>query len=366
MNKEIYINGGIGYDVTFEDMKPEFENANGQDIDMIIASPGGYVSEGLKIYNLIRDYKRKYPNAQIMAKLSGVVASMATYISSNPAIDLVAAEDNAVFMIHNASGITMGDYREMRKSAEISEKMTNMLAKAYVKKTGKDIDEIRKMMDDETYFFGQEIKDFGFADEIIATENEKDKEESFAIAKVEFENSLNKMSAKKENIDDLAAMLNIKEHKPASIVAEKNIITEDSMSLKKIIEDNPAAKNEYDAELKAKYEAGVNDGKEELNSKISKVANFLNNENYPSQIKNVALEVLKGEKSIETLDAMVATADMMIEMQKSNAAKNETETIGDVQRDESVQVSEDGQCKTEEDFQAEIRRAKQMNGLEVK
>ena len=113
----INISGEIGCDVTPNKIKKQLDAAKGKDIDVHITSPGGFVFDGIEIFNAFRDYKKQYPKAQMMLTIKGLAASMASYLAVNPAFDLVAAEDNAVFMIHNAWGGAVGDYREMKKSA---------------------------------------------------------------------------------------------------------------------------------------------------------------------------------------------------------------------------------------------------------
>lgn len=141
----------------------------------------------------------------------GLAASMASYIAMVG--DRVTAEDNSVFMIHNASGFAMGDYKTMRKTADIIEGLSNLLAKKYMDRTGKSLDEIKTLMDDETFLFGDEIEKGGFVDEIIKTEKEKDKNTAVALASVAITDCIGKMKASEKEKDDLekaAAFLNIK------------------------------------------------------------------------------------------------------------------------------------------------------------
>ena len=77
MAKKITISGEIGWDVTSQSLADQFRAAKGEDIDIDIASPGGDVFTGIEIYNLIRDYKRDNPDAQILMTLKGLGASMA-------------------------------------------------------------------------------------------------------------------------------------------------------------------------------------------------------------------------------------------------------------------------------------------------
>lgn len=67
---------------------------------------------------MIRDYKRENPKSQIMMTLKGMGASMASYIMMAPA-DIRAAEDNAVFMIHNPWSLAIGDYKGNGKTVRV-------------------------------------------------------------------------------------------------------------------------------------------------------------------------------------------------------------------------------------------------------
>lgn len=149
--KSIYISGEIGWDVLPKDITEQLNEAKGEDLEINIASPGGYVFDGIEIYNAIRGYKRQYSDAQIIANMRGIVASMASYIAMNPAIDILTAEDNAVFMIHNVWGIAVGDYNEMQKTAEIFEGLTNILVEQLTEHYGREeIERIQEFKNDRT------------------------------------------------------------------------------------------------------------------------------------------------------------------------------------------------------------------------
>lgn len=186
MPYKINISGEIGWDYTANAIRDSLKMAKGDDLEIDIVTPGGSVFDGIEIFNAIRDYKRENPKSQIMGNLKGLVASMGTYIASNPAFDLITAEDNAVYMIHNPWSIAMGDYRDMQTSADMLQGLAEILSDAYTKKTGKKKQEIRTMMDAETWIFGEDIKAAGFVDEIIpgdkTDEDNKDTKKSKALA----------------------------------------------------------------------------------------------------------------------------------------------------------------------------------------
>ena len=210
--KKITISGEIGWDYTSTSIRDSLREAKGGDIELEIASPGGDVFDGIEIYNAIRDYKRDNPKSQIMATLKGLVASMASYIASNPAIDLVAAEDNAVYMIHNPWMLAMGDYREMVKQSAFLEGLAGILASAYVERTGKKETEIRSLMDSETWLFGSEMKDAGFVDEMVASvegacgpDTDK-KKKALALARGSFD-AMKRHAQEKTDAQKVAAMV---------------------------------------------------------------------------------------------------------------------------------------------------------------
>lgn len=184
-----------------------------------IDSPGGDVYEGITIFNIIRDFARNNPDVEITTYVQGMAASMASVIalaawSVNPRNDVIV-EDNSIFMIHDAWGIVMGNENDMREGAEWFSRVDDMLRAVYVRRSGKSDDEIKTMMDAETWLWGNEILDAGFADGILdGTDerkelgvsdplNDKDKAENIVSAKAAFTKSqelMRSVSAKrKEN-----------------------------------------------------------------------------------------------------------------------------------------------------------------------
>jgi ATP-dependent protease ClpP protease subunit len=158
--KTIAIDGHIGWSVTPRDIRSSLADAKGKPVKIEITSPGGIVSDGIAIHNLIRDYQ-----GQTEVVIIGMAASMASYIAM--AGDKIRVHENSVFMIHNAMGIVIGNHHDMRKRANLVESLSAILAGRYSDVSGKPMTEIQSLMDDETYYYGDEIVNEGFADEII-------------------------------------------------------------------------------------------------------------------------------------------------------------------------------------------------------
>lgn len=133
-------------------------------IDLHINSPGGEVFDGLAIYRQLVDHK-----ARVIAHVDGLAASIASVIAM--AGDEIRISEAGFMMIHNASGVSIGDAAHMRQFADRLETVTGTIADVYTSRTGGDRAEILSLMDDETWMTAQEAVDRGFATSV--TENIK-------------------------------------------------------------------------------------------------------------------------------------------------------------------------------------------------
>jgi ATP-dependent protease ClpP protease subunit len=209
MAKKIRVSGDIGWETTIYDIRAELSRAGGEDLEIEIASPGGSVFDGIEIYNAIRDYKREHPGVQVMIALKGLAASMASYIAAVEAADLVVAEDNAVGMYHNPWNFAAGDYREMEQNAAFLKGLANLLAKAYMRRSGKSAAEIIALMDGETWLFGEELKTYGFVDEILPVANPRPEDKAAAVsaAKMQFGQLRVRAKSRQEAPERVAAIM---------------------------------------------------------------------------------------------------------------------------------------------------------------
>jgi ATP-dependent Clp endopeptidase proteolytic subunit ClpP len=155
---EIFIYDEIGYfGITAKDFVRALKNISAKNIALRINSPGGEVFDGNAIYNALRRQ-----NATITAYVDGIAASMASVIAM--AADVIRMPANSMMMIHNPTSGSYGEADELRKDAEVLDKIKEALISAYQRKTGTDRDEIAQMMDDETWFTAAEALEAGFAD----------------------------------------------------------------------------------------------------------------------------------------------------------------------------------------------------------
>ncbi len=157
---ELRIFGEIGWEVTSRDLVEKLDAMGDIDLDVRVNSVGGSVIEGMHIYNRLRLHK-----GAVEVTIEGIAASMATVISC--AGKTVRMMDAGWYMVHDPSGMSWGTADDMRKAAEVLDKMRDTIVDVYVARTGKDRAAIEQMMDDETWMNPAEAKEHGFIDEVI-------------------------------------------------------------------------------------------------------------------------------------------------------------------------------------------------------
>jgi ATP-dependent protease ClpP protease subunit len=154
------ISGIIGFDFSSKDLSDFLLSNQNKDIYLTINSPGGSVYEAIAIYNLIKNHP-----GNVTIEILGLAASAASFITT--AANKVLINSNSVYMLHNAWLVSVGDHNKLRDDADYIEKISNLLLTSYSNKSKKSVDEIKQLMDSETFLFGNEIIENGFADELI-------------------------------------------------------------------------------------------------------------------------------------------------------------------------------------------------------
>ncbi len=157
---EVFIYDEIGgFGISATDFVKDLRMHKGKDVSLRLNTPGGDVFGGQIIYNALKEHGGK-----VTTYIDGVAASIGSVIAL--AGDTVKMADNAFFMIHNPFAILAGDADELRKKANLLDKIKGTMANTYADKSGKDLDTINTWMNDETWFTAVEAKDAGFCDEI--------------------------------------------------------------------------------------------------------------------------------------------------------------------------------------------------------
>jgi ATP-dependent Clp protease protease subunit len=128
-------------------------------IHLRINSPGGDVFAGRAMQAAVSAHQSK-----IIAHVDGYAASAASYVAL--AADEVEMADGAMFMVHKAWALAVGNADELLELADLLEKIDESLIATYVKQTGIAADKIEAMMAAETWISANEAVELGFADRI--------------------------------------------------------------------------------------------------------------------------------------------------------------------------------------------------------
>lgn len=142
-------------------------------INVYINSYGGEVAEGLAIYNALKRHK-----AQITTYCDGFACSIASVIFM--AGDKRVMNESSLLMIHNAWTLASGNAAELRKQADDLEKITQASIEAYKSHSSLAEEDIKALMDAESWLLPSEALAYGFATEIEQTTKEKASQNAFS------------------------------------------------------------------------------------------------------------------------------------------------------------------------------------------
>ena len=134
-----------------------------KDAEIIIDSPGGEISAGLMIYDVLRSYKYK-----ITMYCTGLAASMAAFILAAGQKGRRFILPHSQVMIHEpliSSGFG-GSATSIEKTAQGILETKAVLNKILAEHTGRSVNEINKATQDDNFMTSEEAVEFGICDEI--------------------------------------------------------------------------------------------------------------------------------------------------------------------------------------------------------
>ena len=139
--------------------------ANTKNLVMHINSPGGSVTEGMAIYNRL---KQLSPKMKITAKIDAIAASIASVIML--AADEIIMGETGFIMIHKPWSYAVGNADDLDKQIRILDEIEAQMLNLYIKKTKKSKVELQNMLADETWLNASEAFELGFVDQIEETQ----------------------------------------------------------------------------------------------------------------------------------------------------------------------------------------------------
>lgn len=129
--------------------------ANGEPVEININSYGGSVLGGIAIANAIKTYP-----GETTCNVLGIAASMASAIAC--AGKRLTMGQGSYMMIHNPWTYTSGTAEDLRKDAETLDQMRDSIIGFYKGKCSKTEDELKALMDSETWISRESAADYGF------------------------------------------------------------------------------------------------------------------------------------------------------------------------------------------------------------
>ena len=149
-----------------------------KDINFYINSPGGLVTAGLSIYDVMQFVK-----PDVATFVMGQACSMGSFLAQAGAKNKRFVLPESRTMIHRVSSGTRGtsgsvhvqdlQFEDAKRSFEESKRINERLTQLYVKHNtkGKTYEEMFETMKFDTFLSAQEAVDYGLADKVVEQRN---------------------------------------------------------------------------------------------------------------------------------------------------------------------------------------------------
>ena len=174
------------------------ELGEAEEITLHLNSPGGEVTEGMAIHNMLVDHP-----ANVTVIVDGMAASIASIVAM--AGDDIRMNRGAEMMIHKAWMVTVGDSDFHVKSGDLLDRTDRQMAAIYAARAGGDIDQWLEAMGEESWYLGAEAVEAGLADSSAPLKTKNDDSSPSALWDRSLFNSDASETAGGEPTDDVGA-----------------------------------------------------------------------------------------------------------------------------------------------------------------
>ena len=329
------------------DFLAQLQEADGDDVLVLINSVGGYVMEAAEIYEAIRSYSGK-----VTGKVVGQACSCASFIACAMYCEISPIGE---IFIHNCSGGVEGDYRAMQQMKDQLLQTNDNIILAYQEKTGLSKDQLQKMMDKNTTLSAREAVELGFVDKISENSNYDPRIDDRGMVAAAFGGMLPISNLSDQKRMALAAAARGLQ----TTVGANNLPQQKEEHMGKLsdfLASNKDANDEYQALVeKAKKEAreeGVTAERARI-SAIDQIAgniaqDLVHNAKYdkPVSAETLALEALKS-------GSIAQKTPESVEDQTGNSENGQTETgIGAVNLEQLAKMAADYAISNAKDLQS--------------
>ncbi len=138
-----------------------------RDITLYINSPGGSVTAGMAIYDIMQ-----YVPNDIVTVGMGLAASMGQFLLCAGTRGKRYALPHARIMMHQPSGGIGGTASDIKIQAEQMLYVKRTLAEKIAEHTGQTLEQIERDSDRDRWFTADEAKDYGFVDHVVLSANQ--------------------------------------------------------------------------------------------------------------------------------------------------------------------------------------------------
>jgi ATP-dependent protease ClpP protease subunit len=150
---------GEDWGVSAPELVDALAGVQGRPLTVRINSGGGEVFEGFAIYNALLRH-----DAPVNVVIDGLAASAASFIAM--AGDTVTMMRTSTMMIHDASGLVIGNAADMRSMADVLDKLSDSIADTYARRSGGEVATWRDEMRTERWLNADEALALGLIDRV--------------------------------------------------------------------------------------------------------------------------------------------------------------------------------------------------------
>lgn len=321
-------------DVTPAQVKSFLSNLDeGEEATFEINSPGGSVTAGIAICNLIK--QARLEGHKIYTHVIGIGASISSVIAC--AGDELKIDSNAFMMIHLPYERYMGNSIEFQKEIDILKQCEQAIISVYKTKFDLSDEQLFKLMEEETWFLGSEKDTYKLNATVVQTDTEYKIAACIKDIQKEFKNIPNKLQNLIHKDDNMPRPTKDIVKEPVENKVQEIISNTDVDNTEKTVEDKPVETVENKVEtvtleecekrvsgmqstmarqidsLKKEHEGIVNDLKVQLEAKIKELDTAKNEsislkqslDDTTKELQTTVSALEEKTKALETLNANV-------------------------------------------------------------
>lgn len=284
---------------------------DGEALELHIDSCGGDVLAGIAIANRIRELAASGHKAT--CTVDGLAASIASVIAM--ACNEIRMYPQSFLMIHSPWVMTMGNAGELRKEADTLDTMKDAIVSFYRGKFDRTDDEIRAMMDAETWISGENAGDFGLTVTLIEADSYraaakvsmddlKSRFNAFAkVRSIKMENDIEKKEEEKKESEEPKEEPEAEgkpEEESEEVKALKARIAELEEEVKRLKEEQEKPIEERLAKCQSVFQNKINDLKKEQQERDGKLRD------YENRVSNLEAELATSKGELTRVQAALA------------------------------------------------------------